>query len=247
MLSEVRNTYIVVLILAWISQPCCYAQQTPTDTAFLSVSKNKSIELYTASIQQQSRLYNGSDYIVYLSRDDEHPYFKMDDWVYGSIVYWNELYENVPLLYDIHNDLIITEHIRGNPLKLISEKVERFTLLEHTFVRLNRDEQNKISDGFYDRLYDGESKVYARHSKAFRETLEPQKIIHHFDENTRYYLVKDGIFNVVKSKRSVLGVLRDQKQNVKNFIRKNRISFHNNRETAIVRITEFYDTLQESR
>jgi hypothetical protein len=171
----------------------------------------------------------------------------MDDWVYGSIVYWNELYENVPLLYDIRNDQIITEHNRGNPIKLISEKVQSFALLDHTFVRLNRDSQNKISDGFYDRLYDGQSKVYAKHSKIFRETLEPPRIIPHFDENTRYFLVKDGVFNVVKSKASVLGVFRDRKHDVKNFIRKNRLSFQHNRETAIVRTAAFYDTLNESR
>ncbi len=168
----------------------------------------------------------------------------MDDWTDGSVVYWNELYENVPLLYDIQNDLIVTEHNRGNPIKLVTEQVQSFTILGHTFVRLIRDDNNKISDGFYDQLYHGALKVYAKHSKAYREKLETQRVIPLFDENTRYYLVKDGTFNVVKTKGSVLQVLNDRKQDVKNFIRKNRINFRDDRENAIVRVAEFYDTLK---
>ena len=241
MLPEIRYT-ILILSLLGITQPC-YAQQISADTAFLAVSHKKSIALYAASIQHQSRLYNGSDYNIYLPKNEEHPYFRMDDWVYGSIVYWDELYENVPLLYDVSVDQLITEHNRGNAIKLIAEKIQSFTILEHTFVRLSSDDKNKISEGFYDRLYDGDLKVYAKYSKNFRETIETTEVIPHYDEATRYYLVKEGIFNVVKTKGSVLQIFRDHKQDVKNFLRKNRIRFKDNREKAIVRITEFYDTL----
>jgi hypothetical protein len=39
-----------------------------------------------------------------------------------------------------------------------------------------------------------------------------------------------------------LEVFNDRKQAVKEFIRKNHIRFKNNREEAIRRIAEFYDT-----
>lgn len=244
MLPEIRYT-ILILFLVGIDQPHCYSQQISTDTAFVAASQKKSIALYTSAIQNQSRLYNGSDYIIYLPKFEEHPYFIADDWVYGSIVYWDELYENVPLLYDVSLDQVITEHNRGNPIKLIAEKIQSFTVLEHTFVRLNSDDKNKIAVGFYDRLYDGDLKVYAKYSKNFRETLESQQVIPQYDETTRYYLVKDGIFNIVKTKGSVLQVLSDQKQELKNFIRKNRLRFKDNREKSIVSVSEFYDTLKK--
>ena len=67
--------------------------------------------------QSQSRLYNGGDYIVYMPKDEEHPYYRSDDWSYGSIVYWGELYENVPLLYD----LSIDEALEQSELFILSD------------------------------------------------------------------------------------------------------------------------------
>ncbi len=220
-----------------------HSQRATTDTAFLAISKKKSISLYTESIQRQSRLYNGTDYIIYLPKYEEHPYFKSDDWTYGSITYWGDLYENVALLYDLTIDQVITEHNRGNPIKLIAEKIDAFAILDHSFVRLQRDSSNSISEGFYDRLYDGAVKVFAKHQKIHREKLDAKEIIPRFDESTRYYIYKDGAYNSVKSKGSVIQVFENHKQEVKNFIRKNQIRFKNNRDVAIVRITKFYDGL----
>ncbi len=241
MLSKFRSVFAGVLVL---SSSFCYCQVTQVDTAFLAQAKKKSIVLYTSIIQHQSRLYNGNDYVIYFPRDEEHPYYKNDDWGNGSVSYWGELYENIPLLFDLAVDQIITEHNRGNPIKLLAEKVQGFVIWDHTFVRLYPDDKNRISAGFYDQLYSGKSKVYAKYSKKYSEKLDT-KVIPRFDESVRYYLVKDGVFTVVKSKGSVLKVLSDHKSEVKNFIRKNRIAFKDNRDQALVRVTQFYDTLTD--
>lgn len=242
-----RRPYIIpaFLILLACNQIPSYSQQAVMDTAFLSASKKKIISLYTESIQRQSRLYNGTDYVMYFTRFEEHPYFMIDDWIFGSVVYWDELYENVALMYDLSLDELITEHNRGNPIKLVTQKIESFTISDHTFVRLRRDSSNKITEGFYDRLYNGSSKVYGKYQKHYRETLRDRQIIPSFDENARYYLVRDGVFNTVKTKASILQVFHDHKQEVRNFIRKNRIRFKNNRDVAIVQVAEFYDSLAD--
>jgi len=242
MLSRIRSILTGLLLL---SPLVCYCQVAKVDTSFLAQSKTKSIALYAATILDQSRLFNGSDYIVYMPRDEEHPYYGSDDWTTGSVVYWDESYENVSLLFDLSIDQVIVEHDRGSPVRLIPEKVQQFTILEHTFVRLLRDDKNKLSDGFYAHLYNGKSKVYAKYSKNYRETLEAPKIIPSFDENVRYYVVKDGNFHVVKTKGSILQVLSDHKSELKNFLRKNRIRYNDDRKKAIVRLTEFYDTLND--
>ena len=138
---------------------------------------------------------------------------------------------------------VITEHNRGNAIKLVAEKVQSFKMFDHTFVRLAPDATNKIPEGFYDELYGGKLKVYAKHFKHYEETLNSNAIIPRFDDRIRYYLVKDGNFNLVKSKRSVIQILGDRKQEVQSFIRKSNIRFKSNRSQAIVRIAAFYDTL----
>jgi hypothetical protein len=55
--------------------------------------------------------------------------------------------------------------------------------------------------------------------------------------------LKNGILNQVKKKGSLLDTFEDHKQEVKTFMKKNRIRFNDNRAVAIVRVTEYYDTL----
>ena len=160
MLSKFRSVFAGVLVL---SSSLCYCQVTQVDTAFLAQAKKKSIVLYTSIIQHQSRLYNGNDYVIYFPRDEEHPYYKNDDWGNGSVSYWGELYENIPLLFDLAVDQIITEHNRGNPIKLLAEKVQGFVIWDHTFVRLYPDDKNRISADFM-------TSCIARNQKFTRST-----------------------------------------------------------------------------
>jgi hypothetical protein len=242
MLSKVRVVVFGSLLLHSLHASTAYCQQISADTIFLTRANEKSVEVYTESIQHQSRLFNGSDYVVYIPEKEEHPYYIADDWVFGSITYWDETYENVPLLYDLSNDQVIAEHEGGSPIKLVAEKIQRFSISDHTFVRLKRDDTNKIAEGFYDELYDGALKVYAKHMKSFQESIEGTTIIPRYDAATRYYLWKDGVYHVIRKKTSVLEIFSDRKQAIKDFIRKNHIRFKDNRESAIVRIAEFYDT-----
>jgi hypothetical protein len=244
MLPKTGYISIAILILLHL-QTRSYSQSAQADTAFLMASKKKIVSLYAASIQQQSRLYNGTDYVMYSSVEEEHPYFSIDDWTYGSITYWQELYENVPVMYDLSTDEVITEHNRGNPIKLIPDKVDGFIISGHTFQRLTSNGTNNIVDGFYERLYDGRSKVYAKHQKVYRETLTAKEVIPRFEESSRYFIFKNGVFTVVKTKGSVLDTFADRKQELKTFIKKNRIRFKDNKATAIVRLAEFYDSLTD--
>jgi hypothetical protein len=172
----------------------CVGQQLPADTLFLTTAKNNQIKLYTDYIAGQTRLNNGSEHRDYLSRNDEHPYFGVDDWAYGTIIYDEEFYENVPLFYDLNRDKVITEHsINGAKLELISEKIVRFSMAGHTFQRLKRDESKIISEGFYDLLYDGKTKVYVKREKSLQQRVESNDIIFNFEEKNRVYVFKDGV------------------------------------------------------
>ena len=223
----------------------CSAQQAAADTSFIPVARHKVVSDYTAAIQHQSRLYNGSDYVLYLSRDEEHPYFEIDYFALGSVIYWNELYENVPLMYDISVDQIITEHNRGNPIKLHAEKVQGFVINGNKFVRLERNNSN-IQEGFYHQLYDGASvKVYSKHLKEYREKLDTKEVIPLYRETTRYYIMKDGNYLPVKSKGSIISAFADRKTEVKSFIRKNGIKVSRDKERSIVRIANHYDSLTD--
>lgn len=224
----------------------CIGQAVNTDTAFLTMAKKNQEELYNRFIHGQSRLYNGSEYRDYLSRNDEHPYYGVDDWSYGDIVYDDELYRNIPMFYDLSRDKVISEHLlNGAKLELVTEKISRFSMGGHTFVRLQKDKNNIISTGFYDQLYNGQSKVYARREKMLQQRVESNDIIALFEERNRLLILKDERYFPVKKKGTVLAVFGDRKQEVKSFINKNKIRFKSSRETDIVRVAEYYDSLNK--
>jgi hypothetical protein len=220
----------------------CVGQQAPADTAFLTASKNRQVSLYTDYIHGQTRLNNGSEHRDYLARDEEHPYFGEDDWTYGTIVYDEEFYADVPMFYDLSKDKIITEHsLNGSKLELIPEKISRFTIDGHTFQRLKQDKSRVITEGFYDVLYDGKTKVYVKREKSLQQRVETNDIIFDFEQKNRVYVFKDGVYHPVKKKKTLLEVFSDKKPEVRAFLNKSDRKYKSNREYAITRVAEFYD------
>jgi hypothetical protein len=180
---------------------------------------------------------------MYQSKEEEHPYFPADDWTFGMIVYDEDVYDNVPLMYDISQDKVLTEHVlNGSVMELVAKKVDRFTMEKHVFVRLGKDDQDKISEGFYEMLYPGLSKVYVKHEKVRQEFIRTNELFARFDTKTKYFIFRDGTYFNVQSKGSVLRVFSDQKQDIKKFIAKNSLSFKNDRGKAMAQIAEFYDS-----
>jgi len=220
----------------------CIGQQLPADTLFLAAAKNNQVKLYTEYIGGQTRMNNGSEHRDYLSRNDEHPYFGVDDWSFGTMIYDEEFYENVPLFYDLNRDKVITEHsINGAKLELISEKIARFSLAGHTFQRLKRDESKIITEGFYDLLYDGKTKVFVKREKSLQQRVESNDIIFNFEQKNRVYVFKDGVYHPVRKKSTLLEVFKDKKPEVRAFLNKSGVKYKRNRENSITRVAEFYD------
>ena len=219
------------------------AQTHVPDTLFVASAKMSQIERYTEDIAAQARLYNGSAYKDFYSKNDEHPFFGIDDWTYGDIVYDEALYVNVPMFYDLSSDKVITEHaLSGAKLELISAKVKRFSLGSHQFVRIAPGDTHQIA-GFVEVLYDGETKVYARREKILMEKVESNTIIQTFDSKNRLHILKGGTYYPVKSKRSVFEVYSDKRQELKSFLGKQKIRFGADREYAIVQLAKQYDSL----
>jgi hypothetical protein len=219
--------------------------QPPADTLFVRDAVKNTIRFYTTSIQGQTSLYSGSQYREpNRSNNDQHPFFDADDWVTGTVTYDGQFYEGVPLLYDITSDQVVTEnYYNADQISLAREKLDAFTIGRHSFEKLSHNTLPR--PGFYQVLYDGESKVIARRQKIIREKITGQTIEIEFDPRYRYFIFKNGAYFPVKSKASVLQVLQDEKPALKQFISKNKIRFKHMREAALHRVAAHYDTLKK--
>jgi hypothetical protein len=208
------------------------------------------LAVYEAGIGDESHLYNGPQYVNY----DKyyvtgHQFYRTDDPAPASIYYDGASYAQVPMLYDIMLDKIVLEHPSSEfQLSLINEKVKYFTFQNHTFIRLEKDSlaNTPIKTGFYDLLHDGKVQFLAKRLKNLQEQATQEGMKGSFEQQNRFYIRKENIYYPVRDKRSVLKILPDKKKELQRHIREQNLKFGKNREEAILRLTQYYNTLNAS-
>ncbi|GHB54472.1 hypothetical protein [Persicitalea jodogahamensis] len=204
------------------------------------------LTLYDSATVESQHLYNGKQYYVYDSREVEHQFFLTEDWTVGSVFYDGQQFEQVPLLYDIVRDQLVVRYRHGfGNVTLQNRKVRSFTLDGHDFMRVEADtgRVEGLRTGFYDQIYTGTTKVLARRRKERLQQLSETKITIAFPVKDQYYLYKNGEYQPVQSKRSVLMLLPEHKRQLKRELRKQNLSFRQNREEAIKIMAARYDEL----
>jgi hypothetical protein len=218
------------------------AQTGVRDTAFINQATAFAEKVYTQKTRQQSPLYNGSQHAVYNPVEEEHPYFMSYDWLDGSIEYSGEPFDSVSLMYDLATDKVITEHFSGAYVELIPTKVSAFTINGHRFRRFknSNDTRRSITEGFYEVLYDGKTKILKRHTKTFVQNIKSTEIINSFDEKTRYFVVKDNAFYPIRSRSGLTRILSDKKQELRRIGRSARSN-----DEVFVQLAVHYDTLTQ--
>jgi hypothetical protein len=243
------TVFLIALLFLSGSTPSAFSQSVVTDSALVQQSVRQVYARYQSAMHLHSHLYNGSEYVDYDHYIEGHQYFGSDEWEEGTIHYDGTLYRQVPLLYDVRYDQIITENLAG-PLRirLVSEKVRYFTLLGHTFVRIVADSttQGGVRTGFYDQLYDGRVQVLAKRLKLIHEQISSGQVERDFFKRDRYFLRKDGQFYSVKGKGSVLAVFDDRKKELQKFLREQKIRYKRDPESAMVQLARQYDVLNKS-
>lgn len=223
-----------------------FAQAQP-DTAFVATAEQNVIGLYEKALRAQSRLYNGSRYVAPDYNMELHPWFSSDDWITGSVFYDGKYFQDVPLMYDLYQGVLVTEHYpSAHAIQLVDEKLQHFTIDGHHFERIsNESVGNSLpATDFYEILYSGETKVIVRRQKTLREQIVSQTVERSFEEKNRYFLMRNGIFFPVKSKSSVLKLMSNRKQEIKKYLKQEKLIFADNRERALATVAEYYDTLE---
>lgn len=237
----------IALQLYFLSANHTQAQSSPTDTAFLESSVKHALAAYDETIGVQTHLYNGTEYIDY-----KRPYLEGDQFfiskavVPGNVFYDGSWYTQVSMLYDLVTDEVIMPHnSSGLMMKLISSKVDTFQMHGHTFVRHKADSaaQTLLQPGFYDLMHSDNSQFLVKRIKTSQERATPTGMEGEFREGDKFYILKDGKYHQVNSKRSVYKVFKDKKRQLQKFASAQRFKFRKQREEAILALTRYYDSL----
>lgn len=226
-------------------------KKTESDSLLTAHAVVKAKEIYTSALGSDSHLFNGSQYVPVLihNYDIGYPYFLSDDWIDSTtIVYSGQRYDNITAQYDIVHEKLIIDHTYSHfAIQLVTENISEFIIGGHTFVHLKSDsgQHNTPPTGFYDLLYDGRVKLYARRRKEINSVIEAPLVKTEFLDKTQFFVYKDGDYTAVRNKSSVLKLFSDRKSALRKYLNKNKFNFKTNRDAALMAATRFYDVSEK--
>ncbi|WAC11692.1 hypothetical protein [Dyadobacter pollutisoli] len=227
----------------------CLTANSFAQTAKLNASAKEAapypVSLYKAATAQSQNLYNGRQYYVYDARGEEHQFLNQRKWHNGVVLYDNQQFDSIPMLYDLFHDELVIKHFNGDHLLLQSEKVDFFMLDDHNFERLEagKDINEQMRTGFYDILYNGTSRTIVRRVKQRQEKIVDKMVIALYPQKNFFYIRKNDRYNAVHSKKSVFNLFSEHKKELRKVLRDQKIKFRKNREIAIVQMVATYDEL----
>jgi hypothetical protein len=226
-----------------------FAQTAHGDSSSQQNAFNNSLSFLSASIGEQSSLYNGTEYYFYDPAIKGSAYFlDINAFTPGSVYYDRIFYTSVPMLYDLNTDkVVVLLYNHFSKFSLVKEKVQSFDFLDHHFVNINADtliNNSVIKSGFYDELYNGKSQVLVKRSKNIQSRSGGQTGPEsYFDSSKDYFIKKNKIYYTITGKGSLIAVFKDKKKELQQYIRANQIKFRKNPEEAMVKIASYYDHL----
>ena len=224
-----------------------FSQDADMNDAFYSKALQNSMAFYHQSFGSQSALYNGPTYNGYLFRFKEgHPYFFAEAMTIGSVTYDGIRYDSVLMQYDEIADILVVRNPEGK-IRLWDQKVTSFHLYNSEFVLLEKDSglMNAGNPRFYNQLYKGKITLLKKEIKIIREEISSaNELLRFADQKDHYYIIKDGHWNQVNSRKDFYKILGEKGRDVKQFVKTNKLSFRQDRQNMLTRATAYYDSLK---
>lgn len=222
-----------------------FAQFSATDSTFYDLAIQKVISLYNKTLEENTHLYNGMEYIEDHPGVIGSPFWKAIMPQMGSIYYDGVLYSNIPLAYDIVKEEVVIRNKQQLSVKLVPEKIDYFILFNQLFIHIANDSISNpgFQPGLYNVILDNASiTVLAKRKKTPLRVLLPTDH-YEFREVDTYFIKRNEKYYFVDNKSSLLNALQDKKDEIKKFIQKNKFNFKKDFENSIIKTADYYTLL----
>src|SRR5690606_10493978 len=105
--------------------------------------------------------------------------------------------------------------------------VSSFTILGHHFVHLTVDDRKDFlsMNGFFDQLNSEEVRMLVKRKKLIDKEMDNSRVYRSFKSTNKFFILKDGQLNAVKSKRSVLKLFNEEGGYVRKRMKKANIKY----------------------
>lgn len=191
----------------------------------------------TAYLMQQ--LHNGRIWVKRFDKVSGHEFFLTEALAEASVTIGDRSFNNQLIWYDIYNDCIVLMVRPGQFIELSGENANQFTLSY-----LNRDYLFIYfgDKGYCQLLHYGKVLLVRKYVKVIKKNAV-DGIYDAFEEEISDYLVKDGLFTRLRTRKDLFSVVADRETEVRHFIRENDIWLNPKVSESVIPVLEFYDSL----
>jgi hypothetical protein len=220
-----------------------YTSAQKSDENFRKQAIQNLVSLYYQSLNSDAEIYNAPLYdrhIPAFTAGD--PFLYSDSFSIGTIGYNGLVYTDIPVLYDVVRDELITRTLNGFAIALIKLKVDSFSYAGHSFINLSNDSAADTKS-YFERLYNGNIQFVAKRKKTVQISSGTLALERRLDVQDRYYLYRDGLLETVKNKNGLLNALKDKKNVLQQFIKHNNLKLKKSFEEDAARVVAYYDQL----
>ncbi len=236
-----RNIVFVIILFALFSKPeiCCLAQTW----SFVSVSN----KIEQDTMKNRQLLYNGISWTNRYHRIEGDQFLFSPLFMPGTVSMNGKTFKNVRIKYDVFSDEIITPLNMEDILQVNKEMVDSFSIYFedklYRFTNIRNDTLKELT-GYVNILYNGNTPFYVKYKKSISPSSSP-KSDGHFIQNHMMFLVKDNQVYNINGTRTIFRVLNADIDQIRNFIKKNKLKISKKIPESFVPVIMFYDSIQQ--
>ena len=230
-------------LLVLLSKTVQISGQQREDTVQYNNFTSDIRDFYFHEIGDNAQIYHGGEFIRNGQKVNGFPFYQSDSMLAGIISYQGVNYPAKPLQYNlVSQELIIQNYPKNTFMVLSPEKVDSFIVFSHVFVSLSATKYSgMIKSGYYDCIFPGDPGVYVRREKRLVTPANGEEL--RYLQYDNYFILLKNIFYAVDDKSALLDLFKDQKDQLKKYIRTQKLDFKKNKETALVLLTKYYSRL----
>jgi hypothetical protein len=190
-------------------------------------------------------LYNGRIWrnLYYMVQGDQFLFSK--EFLPGSLSISGKTFPNILLKYDIFSDEILTPIDSGKILQLNKELIDSFSVIfqnkKYRFTKIKEDSQKRFKS-FVNVIYEGKTDLYVKYNKKIdRSSIEGKS--DNFYQTSLIYFVKDKILYTIFNKRDLFTILKKDKSQMRDFIKKNKLRVSKKEPESFAQVIIYYDSI----
>lgn len=208
--------------------------------------------------QPQLAVYTGREYYAYFikknqystttltsagNRAGEHPFFISDEFRSESIVFEGVSYPSISLAFDICRSEVVVVTPQRKAIVLPEGSVQNFHYAGHEFRALTN--VAGLKNDFYDILYWSDSTSLCVKRRKNQSELWRMISDYYVILNNKSYPVSSVSTKSVGVKASLLRIFSDREEQMRSFIRQNRLKFSKaKKEQSLIKVIEYYASLK---